>query len=660
MLTKTNLLWDKYIDYLIFEVANSNFSRRAEIKPMASPKAPEDSHVTSRFMHELLVALLARKIAKDLDLNGEYAFGGMLGHDAGHTPGAHEGETIFNLITRIYNTGYFHHNAKSVEVILEEDICNKAIDRIPGIENKPELRKQLQEEFYGFLDIVISHDGEATKADEGKKTIEYPSYKEAVLAKLKLSNSQNEYKHIAQDPEGLMAKISDVLGYLPTDILDGFRLKIITDFNDDYLEAFGDMFSEENGLTKEEKITKGKEVLLKYQQDTLRKQRGEIANPNNQEILQYALESLKSAENKASEQKRKVKDVLGEEGFINEEKKKLEEKLRDNGEGGDYTKEQFLSSKLNKYVEFMKNFLKVSTDAASAITRKMQLYFINDFVQHSKEKGELGFSPKADRLFYKMKALNYKYIVQYSRWDYQTDVLPEAIKQLVQIIKMGLINSGTIRDMFFDEDIRESIEGEALGFMITKEQAIFSYDDYKRQIEKGRYCGNVRDISRNILLKEVIDFTRKKGKIFANTYMNVFNAIPYTVRDNVNNALNNEISVTSYLTELQKESNDTLRRKMILKYGSIEAARTHKVEFIGKLVEEERKNMEEKLAIQMAVDYLGGMTDQSLSELAIKTGIIPRESIINGTRGRVSENVLYHLNRLGEDNPGELDSEVSK
>lgn len=242
MLQKTMLAWDPYMRYLEEAINKSKFNKRAESKPMATPKGAGESHLTSRVNHQRLAANIMKYIAGELDLNYNYAYTAMLAHDAGHPFSAHEGEEVFSLIGRSMNCGFFHHNAKGVEVILSEDICGKAIDMIPGIEDDPELRKQLEEEFYYFLDIVISHDGEATKSDLRKEATAYPSIKEAVFSKLRMSNSTNSYKFIAQTEEGKLAKVADVLAYLPTDIQDGFRLGIINHFDDDYLELFGALF----------------------------------------------------------------------------------------------------------------------------------------------------------------------------------------------------------------------------------------------------------------------------------------------------------------------------------------------------------------------------------------------------------------------------------
>ena len=672
----TKLLWDDYIEYLIIEIINSNSSKRAENKPMGIPKGPDDSHLTSRFMHEILVSLIAKRIAKALSLNENYAYTGMLGHDVGHPFSAHEGEVIFDTIGRIYNTGYFHHNAKGVEVILSEDICNKAIDRIPDIENNPELRKQLQEEFYSFLDIVISHDGEATQDDAEKKVVSYPSKKEAVLTKLEKANSEDNYKFIAQDIEGRLGKVADVLAYLTTDIQDGFRLGFINDFNEDYLEAFGDMFSEndfdENYLedfgtmsleqkksVREKKIEIAKSILNNLRKNKLK---ADMSKPDNQKILKYVEETIKEAQQKANNNNLKFFDVLNDT-YIEKRIESIEESIRNSEEDWNAEKEQMLMSDMNKFREFMKNMTEVSSDVVNALTSKMQEYFISDLIKNSKDTGKLGFSKKANKLFYKMKELNYQYIVQYSRWDYQREVQPKAAKQLVDLCKSGLIKSGTIRDMFYDSTIRDLItDSEALSYMKTPIRKEANYQKYKKKINKPhvkkyRYKKDKKlkqKLKRRKLIRDVIEYTREKREIFAIIYMNVFKAIRYTVKENVACALNEEIKCKDYLQDWQSELNENIRKRMLDLYGTITEAENHKEDFIQILIEEERQKMEEKIAIQLGINYLSGMTDRSFNNLIIRAGYEKRKKITDSKRGgKISSNVQGHLKALINNKPSQ-------
>lgn len=219
---RTNLAWDNYMDYLIDAINESKFMKRAEHKPMSTPKTATESHISTRSIHLRESADVAKRLAKGLGLNADYIYAAMLMHDAGHPFSAHEGEEIFNYLGELYNTQYFHHNAKGVEIILSEDICGKAISKIPNIESNPELKAQLEAEFDYFLDVVISHDGEANRKEMTKPETQYGTIKEALRAKVKSANTQNVYKFIAQTPEGKIAKFADVIAYLASDMQDRF------------------------------------------------------------------------------------------------------------------------------------------------------------------------------------------------------------------------------------------------------------------------------------------------------------------------------------------------------------------------------------------------------------------------------------------------------
>ena len=95
---KTKLAWDPYMDYLIDTINGSKFMKRAEDKPMSTPKAAEETHVTTRAVHLRQAADISRRLAKELGLNENYAYVGMLMHDAGHPFSAHEGEEIFTYL----------------------------------------------------------------------------------------------------------------------------------------------------------------------------------------------------------------------------------------------------------------------------------------------------------------------------------------------------------------------------------------------------------------------------------------------------------------------------------------------------------------------------------------------------------------------------------
>ena len=143
----TQTEFDRYVDELHgVIVGRTKYSTRAKGKPMANRLGVEDSHTVDREEHMKQAAIIAKKMAKNLGLNEAIVYIGMLMHDAGHPFGAHEGEETLKAIGRILNAGYYHHNAKGVDIVLSEDIIEKFIDAIPQPKYNMVLRKKLEDE----------------------------------------------------------------------------------------------------------------------------------------------------------------------------------------------------------------------------------------------------------------------------------------------------------------------------------------------------------------------------------------------------------------------------------------------------------------------------------------------------------------------------------
>lgn len=732
---KTELTWDKYMDYLIETIDESKFMRRAETKPMSTPKAASESHVTSRATHSKIAANIAKRLADGLDLNGEYIYAGMLMHDAGHPFSAHEGEEIFNKFGKRKNCGFFHHNAKGVEVIRAEGIRDKAISKIPNINENPELREQLETEFDYFLDVIISHDGEATRGERNRKETQYPSMHDAVKDKLKRANSFNDYKFVAQTPEGKLAKMADVIAYLATDIQDGFRIGIIEDFDDDYLALLGEVLTT-GYSTREGYITCAKNKIKEVKESKLRELKSEMKKPENEAILANANEIIKRAEQQGvnvtsmrDEELQKIDAIM--EQKIQEIKDKSEGMSE---EGMSEEEKQFMYADIEKLKEFVGKMLSVNSSVVQEITSRMQEYFINDIVTETRAKTEEKektilelreklvlnpgdkelrkqledeekdtpvnpkFSYKAERLFDNIKNLNYKKIVQYTKWDYQIEQQPEAAKELVTIAAKALKETGAIRNKFYDRAIRREVESEALQYMRVKTVDESQYEKNKekygiRAIKRAKtpengekYTAKGKQASENRkhqLCREVYNNVQKEGDNFAVKFNNVFAAIPKTVEMVVDEAISYDESFTrrvnatrniikaeydgkieklddpdkqerlalllvgrgickpnqtadtikqamrsyGYLERYEEEENRKNQSKLLEQYGTIEEVKKHRDEIIQKRIEQARNNMEERMAYQLAIDYISGMTDRSFNDLAIRTGYMSYDDL---------------------------------
>jgi dGTPase len=120
-------------------VIHTNSFRRLKHKSQVFV-APQGDHFTTRLTHVIEVSQVGRSIARGLNLNEDLVETIGLGHDLGHTPFGHIGESVLNQVL----TDGFHHSRHSVRLItlLEKDGngLNLTEHVVDGIRNhsKPE------------------------------------------------------------------------------------------------------------------------------------------------------------------------------------------------------------------------------------------------------------------------------------------------------------------------------------------------------------------------------------------------------------------------------------------------------------------------------------------------------------------------------------------
>ena len=154
--------------------------------------SPEGDHYRTRLTHTLEVAQVARTITRALNLNEDLTEAIALGHDLGHTPFGHNGESILNGI----HPGGFRHNEQSLRVV---DVLESSQGR-EGMNLTYEVR-----------DGILNHSGS-----------DMPS-----------------------TLEGEVVRISDRIAYINHDIDDALRSGVITldDFPSEALNLFGERHS---------------------------------------------------------------------------------------------------------------------------------------------------------------------------------------------------------------------------------------------------------------------------------------------------------------------------------------------------------------------------------------------------------------------------------
>ncbi|MBF0258288.1 MAG: dNTP triphosphohydrolase, partial [Desulfamplus sp.] len=93
-------------------IVYSNAFRRLKHKTQVF-LSPLGDHYRTRLTHTLEVSEIARNITRAMRLNEDLAEAIALGHDLGHTPFGHGGETA---LKEIYSR-HFSHNAQSLRVV---------------------------------------------------------------------------------------------------------------------------------------------------------------------------------------------------------------------------------------------------------------------------------------------------------------------------------------------------------------------------------------------------------------------------------------------------------------------------------------------------------------------------------------------------------------
>ncbi|MDD4563941.1 MAG: deoxyguanosinetriphosphate triphosphohydrolase [Eubacteriales bacterium] len=87
--------------------------------------APEGDHFRTRLTHTLEVSQIARTIARSLALNEDLTEAIAMGHDLGHTPFGHNGESFLNE----RHPGGFKHNLQSLRVVEVLESAGRSIGR---------------------------------------------------------------------------------------------------------------------------------------------------------------------------------------------------------------------------------------------------------------------------------------------------------------------------------------------------------------------------------------------------------------------------------------------------------------------------------------------------------------------------------------------------
>lgn len=166
----------------------------------------QNDHITRRVLHVQLVSKIARTIGRSLRLNEDLIEAMALGHDIGHTPFGHKGESILNEICKEENIGAFCHNAQSVRELQTMEGLNISLQTLDGI---------------------LAHNGEILI---NKYTYNPQKTREEFEEELKRTFQTDNYSKQIRPMtlEGCVVRLSDVIAYIGRDIEDAIKVGVIT------------------------------------------------------------------------------------------------------------------------------------------------------------------------------------------------------------------------------------------------------------------------------------------------------------------------------------------------------------------------------------------------------------------------------------------------
>lgn len=170
----------------------------------------DNDHICTRMEHVAHVESVSYTISNCLGLNTELTKAIAIGHDLGHAPFGHHGETVLTDLIHLY----FPYKAN--EQFWHERNGLRFVDKVELLQN-PENKYNNLCLTYAVRDGIISHCGEKTKQCIRPRD-------NFIDLELSFTN-KGQYEPITW--EGCVVKISDIIAYLGRDIEDAINLGFI-------------------------------------------------------------------------------------------------------------------------------------------------------------------------------------------------------------------------------------------------------------------------------------------------------------------------------------------------------------------------------------------------------------------------------------------------
>lgn len=165
----------------------------------------KNDDITRRGLHVQLVSRIARTIGKALGLNLDLIEAIALGHDIGHTPFGHAGESFLDELLFAHTGRHFSHNIHSVRVLDSIFPYNITLQTLNGI---------------------AAHDGELELSEYRPQPMESFEAFDRQIESCYI-DKKNVRKLVPATLEGCVMRISDIIAYLGKDRQDAEKVGVL-------------------------------------------------------------------------------------------------------------------------------------------------------------------------------------------------------------------------------------------------------------------------------------------------------------------------------------------------------------------------------------------------------------------------------------------------
>jgi len=200
------------VDKIIYHPLYNRYSDKTQVFSFCN-----NDDITRRALHVQLVSKIARTIGRPLRLNLDLIEAIALGHDIGHTPFGHKGETFLSALYQEFGGKYFNHNVHSVRVF--KDICPANLT--------------LQ-----TLDGILCHNGEKVYTNYIPNSLNLVRdfeklHKDCYIDEAKIKGLR------PSTLEGCVVRISDILAYIGRDRQDQYKLNLLKGYDFEHNGVLG-------------------------------------------------------------------------------------------------------------------------------------------------------------------------------------------------------------------------------------------------------------------------------------------------------------------------------------------------------------------------------------------------------------------------------------